>query len=109
MSVVIYGASDDLVEVEGDIREEFNPGDGPSYLAVSDGTVLRISYDGQWHISRVASGSAGYEHHPAYAKEGNRADGSAAYSDRVTLVGTGYVPLAWVVFGDRFEVVPGSC
>ena len=25
MSILIYGASDDLVEVEGDIREEFNP------------------------------------------------------------------------------------
>lgn len=107
MSLTVYGASDDLVEVEGDVREEFNPGDGPSYLAVSDGTVLRITYDGQWHISCVAVGTAEYTHDVATAEDGDpREDGSPCYSDRVTLT---FPPTAlgatveWVVFGDRFE------
>ncbi len=57
----IYGASDDLVEVDGDIVEEFNPsGDDPSYLGFSDGTILKIAYDndGIWRIVPVAKGSA---------------------------------------------------
>lgn len=101
MSLIVYGASDDLVEIEGDIREEFNPrsDDEPSYLGFSDGTLLRISYDGQWHISRLVEGAADYKHEPATGEEGERGDGSPAYSDRVTLTGFGDLPLAWVVFG----------
>lgn len=101
MSLIVYGASDDLVEVEGDVREEFNPGDGPSYLAVSDGTVLRITYDGRWRIDRVAEGAAEFQHDPATADDGDpREDGSPCYSDRVILSG---VLVKWVVFGDRYE------
>jgi hypothetical protein len=107
VSLIVYGASDDLVEIEGDIREEFNHGDGePSYLAVSDGTVLRITYDGQWHISRITEGAAEYAHDPATAEDGDPRDDeykTPCYSDRVTLTGMGDLPLAWVVFGDRFE------
>ena len=104
MSLTIYGASDDLVEVDGDVREEFNPGDGPSYVAVSDGTVLRIAYDGRWRIDRVAEGAAEFQHDAATADDGNpREDGTPSYSDRVILTGMGDLPLAWVVFGDRFE------
>lgn len=95
MSLKVYGASDDLVEVEGDIREEFNPsGNGPSYLAVSDGTVLRIIYDGIWHIDRIKVGASSIKKH-------NATDEDKDYSDVVTL--TGESPFDWVVFGDRFE------
>lgn len=105
MSVTIYGASDDLIEVEGDIREEFSPNrdDKPTYLGFSDGTLLRVSYDGQWHITRLTEGAASYEHVAAFAEEGERDDGSPAYSDRVTLTGMGDLPLAWVICGE-----PGS-
>jgi hypothetical protein len=104
VGLVIYGASDDLVEVEGDVREEFNPGDGPSYLAVSDGTVLRIAYDGRWRIDRIAEGGAAvYEHILAEADEGHRDDAHStpAYSDVVMM--DDHIRLKWVVFGDRFE------
>jgi hypothetical protein len=101
VSLIVYGASDDLVEVDGDVREEFNPGDGPSYIAVSDGTVLRITYDGQWHVTRLVAGSTTYQHDAATAEDGDpREDGSPCYSDRVILSG---VPVSWVVFGDRYE------
>jgi hypothetical protein len=59
VSATIYGASDDLIEVEGDIREEFYAVDGPNYLAFSNGTLLSVVYDddGMWRI-RCLSGAA---------------------------------------------------
>ena len=96
MSVTVYGASDDLIEVEGDINEEFNPrsdDDGAlSYLAFSDGTVLSVEYGkgGIWRVNRVVTGSATY-----WKVDGTDTDGD--YTDGVTLGGD---PLKWVVFGD---------
>jgi hypothetical protein len=57
--ITIYGASDDLIEVEGDIREEFNvyPENDTRYLiAISDGTLLKMWYDddGIWRILRLS-------------------------------------------------------
>ena len=90
--VTVYGASDDLIEIEGDIREEFYAdSELPSWLAFSDGTVLRIQYmdDGIWRINRDRSGAA------AYSKvEAGSADDDN-YSDRVTLAGK----IEWVVRG----------
>ena len=60
MGVVIEGSSDDLIEIDGDIREEFyaNDDEDGSLLAFSDVTVLRIIYpdSGVWRISPVVSG-----------------------------------------------------
>jgi hypothetical protein len=92
-SITIYGASDDLVEVEGDIVEEFNPydGDEPSYLAASDGTMLRITYDGMWHVAVPQTGAGTKVHiEPATDEDSN-------YSDKVTL--TSEKPFEFVVFG----------
>lgn len=95
--VEIYGASDDLIEVEGDIREEFNAlghewcGDGDGgLLAFSDGTILSIAYtnDGFWRIAPIASGSATYEVTQA-------TDENDDYSDRASLTGD----IEWVVYG----------
>lgn len=45
MSTKIYGASDDLIEVEGDVNAEGYGGDDyDSLMACSDGTVLVIKY-----------------------------------------------------------------
>lgn len=90
----IYGASDDLIEIEGDIREEFNfyPDDSEDfrYLAISDGTLLRMNYDsdGIWRIHKVMSGSATFE----------KAEGSVDEDtpDIVRLTG---VDIRWVVVG----------
>lgn len=54
--ITVTGASDDLIEVDGVIREEFGVcDDDRHYLAVSDGTVLSIVYDhdGIWRVNRV--------------------------------------------------------
>jgi len=107
MAVIIFGASDDLVEIRGDIYEEFNPDsdERPSYLAFSDGTVLSVEYGrgGTWHIRRVVEGSAAYERRDAVdADAGSDERGYSLYSDRVTL-GSTDGEIAWAVFGSRFE------
>ena len=92
MPIVITGASDDLIEVDGDIREEFtynNDEDG-DLLAFSDGTVLRIQFSdwGVWRITTVARGSASLtvEQQPEDGEEG---------TDKATLDGD----VRWVVHG----------
>lgn len=102
--VTIYGASDDLIEVGGDIYEEFtaNRDDKANLLAFSDGTLLEVTYTdtGIWRINALSQNtSTRLVKEEATADEGNREDGTPAYSDLVTLDGW----LAWVVFGDSFK------
>ena len=64
--IKINGASDDLIEVEGDVTEEISfkdNGEGGDLLAFSNGTVLRIDYanpdyanPGVWRITPVIHG-----------------------------------------------------
>lgn len=93
--ITIYGASDDLIEVEGAITEEFNPPeDEPSYLAFSDGSLLSITYtdDGLWKISVFCVGEdTAFEMESATDVDDN-------YSDRVTLTGE----FKWVVCGPGY-------
>ncbi len=91
-TITIYGASDDLIEIEGDIRDELYANDDESTkLAFSDGTVLSIEYnsDGLWKIFRLVEGSATVEKFEATDPD------SEEYSDRVTLKGD----IQWVVGG----------
>ena len=62
----IYGASDDIVEIEGDIIEEFSlykndDGNRKWVFAISDGTLLGIEYDGLWRIKVILPGLAEYK------------------------------------------------
>lgn len=98
MSVKVYGASDDLIEIEGDIREEFNwiADDGESrLLAFSDGTLLRVSYDkdGIWRLSKVVGGTAELE-----KIEGDVENDTP---DIVTLHGT----IRWVAFAEESAII----
>jgi len=61
-----YGASDDLVEIEGEVNEEFGAYDrdrrNPKRVAFSDGTVLLFYYPkrsdlGVWGIDLAVKGS----------------------------------------------------
>ncbi len=65
MSTIIYGRSDDLIEIEGDTSGEvgfYMPSDenGTALAICSDGTVLEIRYGksglGIWQITKVLSG-----------------------------------------------------
>lgn len=54
MPVLVYGYSDDLIEIEGDISEELSAYDGKTNrLTFSNGVILDISYgdDGNWRIT----------------------------------------------------------
>jgi hypothetical protein len=91
MSVTVYGSSDDLIEIEGDITEEFEAHDGEGdFLVFSDGTVLSIVYadPGIWRINNAVKGNKKYE-----KVEATNADDD--YSDKVTIPDN----IAWVVCG----------
>lgn len=100
----VYGASDDLIEVEGGIREEFylsSDDDDGDILAFSTGVVLRIRYsrDGVWRISPLA-GASRVEIRLAPA------DDEDNYSDVAVLLETP----AWVVHGTGWakSSIPGT-
>jgi hypothetical protein len=94
MAITVYGASDDLIEIEGDIREEFHPGDesAPTYLAFSTGAALSIRYtdEGIWRVTPVSSHGLSIEQAPA--------DDDANYTDRAHIEGD----IKWVVGGQQF-------
>ena len=89
--IYLYGASDDLIEIEGSIYEEFNTcldlPEQSMYLAVSDGTLLRVRYDedGIWRFTPVVVGSCDVS-----IKHGVDDD---KHSDIVTMTGD---DLTWV-------------
>lgn len=103
-TVTLHGASDDLIELDGAIREEFNhwhggnDDDQGALVAFSDGTVLRIIHGagGIWRITPVATGAA--ELSIAQAPEGDDRN----YSDVATLTGD----IWWAVHGVAFAKAP---
>lgn len=98
--VKIYGASDDLIEVVGDIRQEFYAIDAETaILGFSDGTLLSVEFDndGIWRIRRLAKGTAGYKHTEAV-------DAGIGHSDTVELDGE----IAWVAFGRAWAKAEGA-
>lgn len=96
--IEVYGSSDDLVEVEGDIREEFQYGSGDEgdILGFSDGTILRIQYtdEGIWRITKLRIGAAACDIVPAIDSESDN------YSDRAKLTGD----IVWVVHGGAWAI-----
>lgn len=103
MSVTIYGASDDLIEIEGDIREEFNPPyDEEAVLAFSDGTVLRMKYgdSGVWRIAPVFLSTEGPLRGGLEIVQAPEND-ETNYSDRATIKAS----IFWVVMGTQIAMV----
>jgi hypothetical protein len=95
--IIITGYSDDNIEIEGDIREEYSwfPEDSEDtrYIAISDGTVLSARYDndGLWRFNPVAKGSATYSKVYGLVTEDT--------NDVVTLEGD---DISWVTIGVAF-------
>lgn len=97
MQTTITGASDDLIELEGQLHEELNPrGDEPSLLAFSDGTILEVEYDkdGIWRVRQIAKGACEFA-----LKAGSVEDDTP---DVATLTGE----LRWCVMGQRGQYNP---
>lgn len=92
-TVTVRGRSDDLIEIGGDLTEEFTylNEDGGEVVAFPDGTVLRITFDylGVWRIT------------PLYRGHGtltiDQAHGDDARTDIATL--TFDVPAVWAMHG----------
>ena len=105
--LTIYGASDDLIEVEGAIRDEFPvevlDDESTVFVAVAGGIVLSITYSqtGVWRIDLVHQALLGSHVDIARAPEGNDRN----YSDRATIE---LPPLVrpWVLVGSHFVASP---
>lgn len=101
VEIEITGASDDLIEIEGVISEEFNwyPKDGErGYLAISDGTLMEVRYDndGIWRFRRLIAGSAEFIHSSGSVQ--------ADTNDVVRLRGIGD-QIQWVLFGGNKAIL----
>ena len=93
----ITGASDDLIELKGQITEEFSHNSYEvAILAFSDGTLLEVTYDndGIWRIKQLAAGSCSFS-----LKPGIVADDTF---DEATLTGD----LKWCVHAIRGQYNP---
>lgn len=67
-TIKIYGASDDLIEVEGDFEDEWGAGhDDAGYVELSTGDVFFVRYedDGVWRVKHhVVSGKVEVRNDP---------------------------------------------
>ncbi len=93
------------IEVEGDLREEFDGDDG--LLTFSDGTVVKVEYgtDGVWHLDHTGgpeSGGLRSTKHPAVSEDdgprrtgGGELDGMSTYSENLVLEGPEILLLGW--------------
>jgi hypothetical protein len=91
MIIEIRGASDDLIEIDGALSEEFSVSGESVLLGVSDGTLLTVSFDvsGVWRINLLVEGSAEYSKVDGTEKSG---------TDVVKLEAPS---LTWVLLGDQ--------
>lgn len=93
--IKIYGASDDLIEIEGAIEEEFNSYEcKDGLLAISDGTLLRVDYDedGIWRFTPLYKGSSFVSHTTGSIKDDT--------SDEIILDGV----INWITFADGEDI-----
>lgn len=110
MTTILYGASDDLVELDGGISEEFQArsDDGGQVLGFSNGVLLALDYDddGIWRISPVVGTRGDFTIDQAIASEGDdrpvEVNGKIievpAYSDYALIEGE----VAWVTHGTQW-------
>jgi hypothetical protein len=95
-TITIYGASDDLIYVDGDVPgcNEYGAWRNPKYVELSNGAMFKAEYDanGEWRISQVRTGGAAADGtvvtRAAVGTLGNKVE----YSEQVTVTG----PIEWV-------------
>lgn len=91
-ALILYGASDDLIEAEGLISDEFNPPyDKPAALTVrvddSAYVVARVEYDehGEWRIRDVISNAPTTTLRARGEDEPDDEHGCPGYSDKLVI------------------------
>lgn len=90
VATTIFGASDDLIEVMGLVREEFYLGAGDrSTLEFSDGSAVSVEYDddGIWRIHLVEAGACTWIRHACETKPDLSDEDKFGYSDAGVLTG----------------------
>lgn len=100
---VVYGASDDLLEIGGHLAEEFdNDQDEVRYVGFANGVLLKMTCDdeGFWRITPRAGGDRVEIIFARGEVEGSDDDGCPGYSDKAVLLDAG----SWVTVGSRAEV-----
>lgn len=97
--IKIYGSSDDLIEIEGDIREESNwfADEDRSWIALSDGTLLQVEYSslGIWRFEIVELC------HAIVTTDRNPETDDERYSDVVSIAGD----IKWILHGESLARV----
>lgn len=85
MSTEIYGTSDDLIEIEGDITGELNADD--AILFLSDGTILHIKYGkadmAVWEMKLIEKGSLFETIEPCFDEGAPRYSDTAKFGDGI--------------------------
>lgn len=88
MGTIIYGASDDLIEVTGDQNGE-HCGDH-SFLFLSDGTILEVKYGKEslavWEIKLIEAGALFTTIEPCFDEDADRYSDVAHFADGITWV-----------------------
>jgi hypothetical protein len=90
MATEVYGASDDLIEVEGDVMGEVNHmSDKPALVRFSDGTVLSVVYGkpgnhGVWWIRAIERGALFDRIDECFDENADRYSDTAHFRDGLT-------------------------
>ena len=90
--IIIKGHSDDIINVEGAIRDEFYPDSSDKMaIATNNGTLLAFEYTtgGIWRAKIIKEGLNKVDH------DVNPESDEERYSDIVTITGE----IEWVIFG----------
>jgi hypothetical protein len=100
-TVKIYGCSDDLVEIEGDVPgcNEYNIIDKPLYVELDLGDVFKVEYtnEGVWCIDHLFKGGLKATG-GSFTKEQHENSDSSNYSDKVTITGK----IGWIDTWEQF-------
>ncbi len=99
---VVYAASDDLLEIEGMIREEFYvSNDGETFVGFSNGVVLELDYKrGSWRLRPLVGVDSVEIVHARGEDAGRDDDGCPGYSDKAIINGE----VSWAVAGINFAL-----
>jgi len=88
-TIVLYGSSDDLFEMEGALHEEWSLfGREHGRIGCSDGTLIERKYEGNWRLSIKHAGPGFLSHIPAVGDQREHDQpykNCTSYSDLVIL------------------------